>query len=220
MKILAISTSSDTCSVSLLEDDKCIKELNIQNEKTHSEKLMPLIDELFTSTNLTLKDVNLIACNNGPGSFTGLRIGIATVKALAEVQGIPVIGCSSLDALSYNVKNSEYICSLLDARNNQVYCAIYNSNHELISDYMADDINNLIQIFTQYNSIAFVGDGFSNHQDLFSQAEVYNNTIYSKNIGICGYKKFLLGKATTPDLLSVMYLRKSQAERMLQLKNN
>lgn len=216
MIILAISTSSNTCSVSLLEDNKCIKELNINNEKTHSEKLMPLIDELFTSVGLTLKDVNLIACDNGPGSFTGLRIGIATVKALAEVQGIPVIGCSSLDALSYNVQNSEYICSLIDARNNQVYCAIFNSNHDLISDYMADDINNLLQIFAKYNNITFVGDGFETHKDLLHQSAIYDSIIYSKNIGICAYKKFLLGMATTPDLLSVMYLRKSQAERMLK----
>lgn len=91
MIILAISTSSNNASVSLLENDKCIKELNITDEKTHSEKLMPLTHELFTTTGLNLSDVDLIACDNGPGSFTGLRIGIATVKALAEVKGIPVI---------------------------------------------------------------------------------------------------------------------------------
>lgn len=212
---LAISTSSNTCSVSLLEDYNCIKELNIKNEKTHSEKLMPLIDELFNSANLSLKDVNLISCDNGPGSFTGLRIGIATVKAFAEVQNIPVIACSSLDALSYNIQNAEHVCSLIDARNNQVYCAIYDNNHNLISDYMADDINNLLPIFANYNNLKFVGDGYNRHQDLFSQTDIYDDTIYSKNIGICGYKKFLLGETTTADLLSVMYLRKSQAERML-----
>ena len=129
MIILAISTSSNNASVSLLEDDKCIKELNITNEKTHSEKLMPLVDELFTTTGLSLSNVNLIACDNGPGSFTGLRIGIATVKALAEVKGIPVIGISSLDSLSYNVSNSDYVCSLIDARNNQVYCGIFDKNY-------------------------------------------------------------------------------------------
>ena len=146
MIILAISTSSNNASVALLENDICIKELNIINEKTHSEKLMPLIDELFTITGFSLSDVSLIACDNGPGSFTGLRIGIATTKALAEVKNIPVIGLSSLDALSYNVPQSKYICSLIDARNNQVYCAIFDKEHNLISDYMADDINNLLSI--------------------------------------------------------------------------
>lgn len=215
MIILAISTSSNNASVSLLENDTCIKELNIFNEKTHSEKLMPLIAELFTSTDLTLSDVSLIACDNGPGSFTGLRIGIATTKALAAVKEIPVIGISSLDSLSRNVTNSKYICSLIDARNNQVYCGIYNSNYDLISDYMADDLNNLLPIFEKYSDITFIGDGYTNHRNLFNQSTTYDDIIYSKNIGVCAYKKFLSGKSTTPDLLSVMYLRKSQAERML-----
>lgn len=215
MKILAISTSSNTCSVSLLENETCIKELNICNELTHSEKLMPLIDELFTSLNCSLKDVNLIACDNGPGSFTGLRIGIATTKALAEVSQIPVIGISSLDALSYNIDNSEYICSLIDARKPQVYSAIYNSKHNLVSEYMADDINNLLPVFSTYSNMAYVGDGVSIHKDLINQSTSYDSIIHSKNIGICAYKKFNQGLATTPDLLSVMYLKKSQAERML-----
>lgn len=215
MIILAISTSSDNASVALLEKDTCIKELNIINEKTHSEKLMPLIDSLLTSTGITLSEVSLIACDNGPGSFTGLRIGIATVKALAEVQNIPVVGISSLNALSYNISNSDYTCSLIDARNNQVYCAIFDSEHNLVSDYMADDINNILPTLKTYDDISFVGDGYNNHKDLFNQSETYDDIIYSKNIGICAYKQFIAGNTTTPDLLSVMYLRKSQAERML-----
>ncbi len=218
MIILAISTSSSNASVALLENDTCIKELNIINEKTHSEKLMPLIDELFSVTGLTLSEVSLIACDNGPGSFTGLRIGIATAKALAEVKKIPVIGISSLNALSYNVANSEYVASLIDARNNQVYCAIFDSNHNLISDYIADDINTLLPTFEKYKNISFIGDGYIANKDLFNQTTTYDSVIYSKNIGICAYKDFLNGKSTTPDLLSVMYLCKSQAERMLDLK--
>lgn len=86
MIILAISTSSSNASVSLLEDDKLIKELNISDQRTHSEKLMPLIEELFKTTNLQLSQVNLIACDIGPGSFTGIRIGVASVKAMAEAK--------------------------------------------------------------------------------------------------------------------------------------
>ena len=127
MKILAISTSSSNASVALLEDDKCIKELNICDEKTHSEKLMPLIDELFKSVNSTIDEIDLIACDVGPGSFTGIRIGVATVKGLALAKKIKVIGCSSLEALAYNMQNADNICSIIDARNNQVYSAIPNS---------------------------------------------------------------------------------------------
>ena len=210
MKILAISTSSNTASVALLEDDKCIEELNICNEKTHSEKLMPLIDELLKSNKVTLSDIGLIACDNGPGSFTGIRIGVATVKALAEAKNIPVVSCSSLEGLAYNVTGFDYICSILDARNNQVYSAIFDKDYNLISEYFADDIKNLLPIFNKYENISFVGDG-SKYVNISYE---FDNTIHSKNIGICGYRKYLKGLHTNADELSVLYLRKSQAERM------
>jgi len=210
MKTLAISTSSNIASVALLENDKCIQELNICNEKTHSEKLMPLIDELLKNNNITLSDISLIACDNGPGSFTGIRIGVASVKAMAEAKNIPVVSCSSLEGLAYNVNGFDYICSLIDARNNQVYSAIFDKDYNLISDYFADDINNLLPIFNKYENLAFVGDG-SKYLNISCD---FDNTIHSKNIGICGYKKHLQGLSTNPDNLSVLYLRKSQAERM------
>ncbi len=210
MKILAASTSSSNCSVSLLENDKLIKELNICNEKTHSEKFMPLIDELLKLTNTSLSEVGLIAVDNGPGSFTGIRIGIATIKAISEFKDIPIVSCSSLEGLAYNVKGFDYICSLIDARNNQVYAGIFDKNYAQVSDYFADDVNNLIPIFKNYSNIAYVGDGAY----LVNASSNFDKTIYSSNIGICGYKKYLKGLITDADNLSVMYLRKSQAERL------
>lgn len=216
MIILAISTSSSNASVSLLEDDKLIKELNISDQRTHSEKLMPLIEELFKTTNLQLSQVNLIACDIGPGSFTGIRIGVASVKAMAEAKKIPVVGVSSLEALAYNVRGFDYICSIIDARNNQVYSAIFNKNYELISDYFADNINNLTSIFKQYKNMAYVGDGLK----LLNNSFEFDNNIYSRNVGLAGYKKFSQGLYTDADNLSVMYLRPSQAERMRNNNGN
>jgi tRNA threonylcarbamoyladenosine biosynthesis protein TsaB len=216
MIILAISTSSSNASVSLLEDDKLIKELNISDQRTHSEKLMPLIEELFKTTNLQLSQVNLIACDIGPGSFTGIRIGVASVKAMAEAKEIPVVGVSSLEALAYNVRGFDYICSIIDARNNQVYSAIFNKNYELISDYFADNINNLTSIFKQYKNMAYVGDGLK----LLNNSFEFDNNIYSRNVGLAGYKKFSQGLYTDADNLSVMYLRPSQAERMRNNNGN
>lgn len=210
MKILAISTSSVNASVALLDNDKLIKELNVSDQKTHSEKLMPLVQELFETTCYTLNDVGLITCDIGPGSFTGIRIGVATVKALAEVKNIPVVGVSSLEALSYNVSGFDYICSILDARNNQVYMSIFDKNYNLVSDFFANDINNLTSVFTKFKNIAFVGNGIY----LLNISENFDNTIYSKNIGLAGYKKYLKNEATNADNLSVLYLRPSQAERM------
>lgn len=215
MLILAISTSSNTCSVALLEDDKCIEELNIINQKTHSENLMSLIDEIFKKTKKTLKDVKLIACDNGPGSFTGIRIGVATVKAMAEAMQIPVIAVSSLEALSYNVeKKNGCIISLIDARNNQVYAGVFNNNHEIVENYIADDIETVKNVIVNHTNITLVGDGYNVHKELFNQSESYDDIIHSKNIGISAYNKFINGQVQTADEIKPMYLRKSQAERM------
>lgn len=216
MLTLAISTSSKICSVALLEDEKTIKELNIDNLKTHSENLVPLIDEIFKSTNKDVSELGLIACDVGPGSFTGIRIGISTAKAIAEVNQIPVISCTSLEALSYNA-TSNIICSLIDARNNQVYCGVFDKEHNLIKDYMADDINSIMENLPE-DEICFVGDGAILHEKLLKGIFIQDNDIHASNIGICAYNKYKKGDVETADSIIPMYLRKSQAERMKELK--
>ena len=106
MKILAIDTSSKICSVALMEDQKIILEKHTNDEKTHSQNLMPLIDNLFQETDLTLDDIDLLACCLGPGSFTGIRIGISTVKAFSDAKNIPVTGVTSLESLAYNIQST------------------------------------------------------------------------------------------------------------------
>lgn len=216
MLTLAISTSSKICSVALLENDKPIKELNIDNQKTHSENLLPLIDELFKSTNKNVSKLDLIACDVGPGSFTGIRIGISTTKAIAEVNQIPVAMCTSLEALSYNIQGN-IICSLIDARNNQVYCGIFDKEHNLIKDYMADDIKVIIENLPE-GAIDFVGDGAVLHTNLLNGIVSKDNDIHAGNIGICAYNKYKSGNTETADTIVPMYLRKSQAERMKEKK--
>ena len=218
MLILGISTSSNIASVALSKDAECIKELNINNNKTHSEKLLPLINELLSETNIKLQDINLIACDNGPGSFTGIRIGISTVKAIAESLNIPVIAVSSLEGLAYNIHDSECICSLIDARNNQVYCGLFDSNHTLIGNYMADDINTILPVINQNQGISFVGDGAVAHKVLLNINDFKSdNLLHAKNINLCAFNKFSKGEILSADSILPMYLRKSQAERMRNL---
>lgn len=218
MLILGISTSSNIASVALSKDAECIKELNINNNKTHSETLLPLINELLSETNIKLQDINLIACDNGPGSFTGIRIGISTVKAIAESLNIPVIAVSSLEGLAYNIHDSECICSLIDARNNQVYCGLFDSNHTLIGNYMADDINTILPVINQNKDILFVGDGAVAHKGLLNINNFRSdNLLHAKNINLCAFNKFSKGEILSADSILPMYLRKSQTERMRNL---
>ena len=204
----------------ILEDDVLIKELNKTDSKTHSENLMPLVDELFKSSGISLSDVNVIACSIGPGSFTGIRIGIASVKAMAEVYNLPVVGVTSLETLAYSVQNSNSV-SLIDARNNQVYCGVFNKNHELQEDYLADDINAVLPHIDKYLPVTFIGNGAILHKELIEKK--FKNVLFSDNnvqsaylLGKCAYDKWKKGNTLTADTLLPLYLRKSQAERMKQ----
>ena len=220
MKILSIDTSSDICSVAVLEDENLIEELNKTDSKTHSENLMPLIDDLFAKANLSLADISLIACSIGPGSFTGIRIGIASVKAMAEVMNIPVIGVTSLETLAYlNSSPSCYTVSLIDAKNNQVYCGIFDASLNKIDDYIADDINFVIDKLKKYEHITFVGNGSLLHKDLLN-ANLSSIQFLERNnqsafaLGKCAFNKWKNNEVLTADTLFPLYLRKSQAERM------
>ena len=149
-----------------------------------------------------------------PGSFTGIRIGISLVKGMAEALNIPVITSTSLEALSFNVQGKT-ICSLIDARNNQVYAGLFDSNHNLIGNYMADDINKVLDNVNGYEDIVFVGSGASLHKDKGLNIAMDNN-IHAKNVGISAFLKYKSGIKTSPDEVLPLYLRPSQAERMKQ----
>ena len=175
MKILSIDTSSKICTVCIYEDNNVLIELNNDDERTHSQKLMPMIQKAFESVNLTLNDINLIACAKGPGSFTGIRIGISTAKAFSDVKKIPVVGVTSLEGLAYNLGSSGLICSLIDAKNNNVYYGLFEfENNELKNTFIlsSDNIENVITYIdtlqTNYSSISFIGDGAYLYKNLIA----------------------------------------------------
>ena len=156
MKILSIDTASDICTVAILEDENCIKEIVVNDARNHSEKIMPVIQQAFEETNINLKDINLIVCDKGPGSFTGIRIGVGTVLAFQDTLDIPCIGISSLEALAYNIiqhsitksqnaniNSDNLICSLIDAKNDNVYLGIfiYDNNSFKPNKYLESIIN-------------------------------------------------------------------------------
>lgn len=237
MKILSIDTSSKICSVSVLEDNNVIIEKNIDDSLTHSQKLMPMIDNILNELNMKLTDFDLFSCSVGPGSFTGVRIGVSTVKAFCDVTNVPVTSVSSLEGLAYNTlssnieSNSTIVCSLIDAKNDNVYCGIFrNESDEFVQleDLCAKNINEVLNLLNKYSSstILFVGDGAVYHKDLILE-KLSNSTFVedefnkqtSVSIGIAGFNKYNKGIYGTSNSLSPLYLRKSQAERALEGEN-
>ena len=231
MKILSITTSSKICGVAILEDLKIIKEINLNNGLTHSEALMPLINQVLKVTNLTISSIDLLVCDIGPGSFTGIRIGISTVKAFVDALNIPAIGVNSLDGLTYNViTTTGVICSLIDAKKNNVYCEIFeniinskfshivrrNASFENIQDLLLDIKNQNLDY-----PITFVGDGAVIYKDIIlkylpNAIFLNNNDLSASKIGYAGFYNY-----TNEIFQNVMplYLRKSEAEKKMEEKN-
>ena len=220
MKILSIETSGKVCAVALSEDNNLIKEEIIEDENTHSVKLMPLVDKLLNENNTMVADIDLFACDIGPGSFTGIRIGVSTVKAFLDVTNKKAVGVTSLEILAESVEEDGIICSLIDAKNQNVYCGIFEKNKnnlEQIEDLRFDNINNIIKFVKNINKkIIFVGDGSIAHKDVI-ECELENakviqkSTLNARNIGRIAFRN--KEKAVDTHNLKPLYLRQSNAER-------
>lgn len=220
MKILSIDTSSKICGVALLEDFNLISDNSISNGLTHSETLMPAIGEMLQKNNLSLDEIDLIACCVGPGSFTGIRIGVSSCKALAETKGMKIAEVTSLESLAQNIEDYfDTKVSLIDARNNQVYCGIFDNEINLKEEYFADDINVIIDHLRKYNNICCVGDGAVLHKNLINDSlENVNfckqNEQTALSCGRVGLKKYKENNLKNADSILPIYLRPSQAERL------
>ena len=215
MKILCIDTSSKLCSVAILENTTIINKLELDNGLTHSETLMPLVNEILDKSNLSLKDINLLVSDIGPGSFTGIRIGIATVKAFADSLNIPCIGISSLEVLAYNIKNDGLICSTIDCKNNNCYFALYelkNGTYTILEEPCTKTVQEVLELLNvKYSnkSIQFVGDGIPS-----KSTSCYLNV---ENLGIAGFNKFTDNNSKGEEILP-LYLKKPQAQKQLEEK--
>lgn len=224
MNILAIDTTSKKASVAFKKENEIISKC-IDNEITHSEKLLPLIDEVLKSTNTNLKDIDLFACTLGPGSFTGVRIGIATVKALAKVYNKKIYGITSLELLALNgikhiLPSTKYVLSLLDAKNTRAYYNLYTLDNNKLTD---TDFNGnlLITDLTSelkqknINDVLVVGDNTSIFKDALTTV-IPNVCVVDATLDI----EKLVQNISDNDskyydylTLDAMYYRNSEAER-------
>ncbi len=229
MKILAIDTTGLVASCAIVADTHVIAETSLCAGYTHTETLMPLVKTMFDTTKLSVGDMDAIAVSVGPGSFTGLRIGISTAKGLAAGAGLGMVAVSSLDGLAYNMINANgLVVPIMDARRNQVYTAVYSTwkyQLESFTEHMAVGIDELIEIVESLDGAdggaTFLGDGVKVHEDLlsehgFSIAPPHQMLQRAASIGALGIEAVKRGQVVAPELIKPTYLRLSQAERMQQ----
>ncbi len=238
MKVLAIDSSGLTASVAVVEDSRTIAEYTVDYKKTHSQTLLPMIDEVAKMTELELSDIDAIAVSGGPGSFTGLRIGSATAKGLGLALDKPLIHVPTVDGLAYQVYGcGDIICPIMDARRNQVYTGIYTFSakagkkegtrevepvFQVLRMQMAIAVEDLIRRLNNYNRpVVFLGDGVPVYREMlsaglkvsYSFAPSYMNRQRAAVIGALGIRYYKAGKYETAMEHQPEYLRQSQAER-------
>jgi len=230
MKILAVDSSSLTASVAIGEDGITVAEYTVNYKKTHSQTLLPMLDEIVKMTEQDMQTVDAIALAAGPGSFTGLRIGSATVKGLAQALNKPVISVPTVDGLAGNLYGTDkLVCPIMDARRNQTYTGLYKfvkseEEYEMhcIKEQCAVDITEIIAAINELGrEVIFLGDGVPVFADTIREQirvpySFAPNTCNRQRAAVIGWlasKLFAQGKTESAAQHAPEYLRLSQAER-------
>lgn len=222
--ILGVESSAVSASAAVYEDEKMLSSKFINAGLTHSQTLLPLIVDALKSANKSFDDIEKIAVSVGPGSFTGVRIGVATVKGIALKKNIPCVAVSALEAIANNdfFEEGAVICACMDARRNQFYNALFKINDGKVSRITPDRAIDIMQIKSdteKFEKVIVAGDG----------AELAYKTLQSDNVFLAdetsrfqnadGVIRASFGKQTVlSEELMPVYLRLSQAERELKLK--
>ena len=229
MKILGIDSSAKSASAAVTENGKIISEFYINTGLTHSQTLMPMIDSALRCADIGLDEIGLIAVNKGPGSFTGVRIGVAAAKGLADVKNIPCIGISTLESMAYNLTDTDCIaCCVMDARCSQVYTALFDitdGKAERITKDTAISIDELGKLMKNYSKIKILlGDGadicYNKLMNEVKGLKIAGEKLkYQNAVGVCHAAElhdetdYIKAYSLVPE-----YLRPPQAERELKAK--
>ena len=237
MEVLSIDTSSKIAPIAIIEDGRVLDEMHVLSEEEHSQTLMPMIEKMFNDNNMDLDEIDLIGCSRGPGSFTGIRIGIATAKAFSDAKNIPLIGIDSLEALAYSAviekeNNDCEILAMINAKNDNVYAATYLVNNGKLNMVKNAEIMNLTETVNYIDfkkQVFIVGCEDEDSIRKLIQAEASSERAISgddcsfefvkdtiptaASIGIAAYEKYKNG--VVDEIIVPLYLRKPQAERNL-----
>ena len=216
MKILGIDTSSSSLSVAVMDDDLLKGEFTLNHKLTHSEQMMPLLDSLLSHLELKMSDIDLIGVSVGPGSFTGIRIGVAAANAMAMALDIPVVGISSLEAMAYTAGETAYtIVSTFDAQRDRFYFNAYRFEDSELKALEAEDVlekEDLIKKLESYDKVLLLGDAVFINEELPLNVKKAKRAVrYVRASSVCelAHRNYLLGKTS---FAVPVYLRKSQAE--------
>lgn len=231
MKILAIDSSSMVATVAIWEDEVIVAEYTVNHKKTHSQTLLPMIDEIVKMTETDMESIDAIAITGGPGSYTGLRIGSATAKGIGLALQKPIINIPTMDAMAYNFYSSQYIiCPIMDARRSQVYTGIYRFNGtdmETLKSQCMILIQDLIYELDKIGlPVMFLGDGVSVNKEVIDKtlavehyyAPASMNRHQASAVASLAALYYKEGKVETAKEHKPDYLRASQAERELKAK--
>lgn len=229
MKILAVDSSAVTASVCLTEDRTICGEFFVNTKQKHSRTLMPMLEDLLRSTGVSLSEIGLFAVSEGPGSFTGVRIGVSCIKGLAMPFDTPCVGVSTLEAMARNLTTAEGIlCAVMDARCGQVYNALFSCEGGVLRRMTQDraiPMAELAEECKMYNKrLYMLGDGAElcyHKEEQFQELRavlVPEATRYQRASGVAAaaYDAFLRGEAVSADRLAPLYLRPPQAQRELK----
>lgn len=230
MKILAIDTSAKAASAAIASEDKLIGEFSINTALTHSQTLIPMIDVLLKNTNTAMSEITALAVNAGPGSFTGVRIGVAAVKGLAFANNIPCVSVSTLKSMAYNMLGNDcVVCAVMDARCAQVYNALFrikNDKIERLTDDRALALSDLkYELEKLDEKTVIVGDGAELTYEYLKENSVdaklapFTRRIQTaSSTAFAAIDEIKLSNTVSAEQLMPVYLRLPQAQRELNKK--
>lgn len=223
MLILAMDSTAVAASVALLDNGAPLAAFHLNNGNTHSETLLPMAESVLRCTGKTVNDIDLFAVSAGPGSFTGVRIGVATVKGLAFGKGKPCVGVSTLEALAENlVPTGGLLCPVMNARRGQVYNALFRVENGALTRLCPDralSVEELeAELLTYSEPVTLCGDGAEPVKNSFTKCDVALPplTLMEQNavsVALCAARMAKKGRTCTDKELKPVYLRMPQAER-------
>ena len=220
--LLAIETSTEICSVALSKNNECMAMVEDNRENSHAEKILLFIDSVLKQTGLKINELNAVCISEGPGSYTGLRIGTSSAKGLCDALDIPLIAVSTLQGMAWGAREQmpdyELYCPMIDARRMEVYAAVYNHRLEII-----ENISNIIldeQTYSNFlsnNKVVFSGNGTTKFLPILSKnsnAIFCNTKTSAKYLLELGYKKYIEQNFTDLAYFEPFYLKEFQSKKL------